>query len=119
MIEIRKAVYNQLKAVHPRVYFLRAPETAVFPYLVYEMEITDLGDRLKLLTVDVDGWSHDPDTTDLENIMSNTKNRFDRAIIVNEKLVVNFYLDRQLALTDEDPSIHRRKYIYQGRLFER
>lgn len=119
MIDARKAIYAQLKAVHPRVYYLRAPETADFPYLVYEFEITDLGDGLQLLTLDVDGWDNRADTTELENLMMATKSRFNRSIVIDDKQVIHFYLDRQLALVDEDPSLNRRKYIYQGRLFER
>jgi len=119
MIEIRKLLYSRLKAIHPRVYFLRAPETAVFPYLVYSFELTNLEDGLNLLTLDVDGWDNVADTTALETMMDNVHTSFKEANIVTEELYVHFHTDRRLALTDDDPSLNRRTNIYLGRLFER
>ncbi|MCM3665511.1 hypothetical protein M3204_13925 [Mesobacillus subterraneus] len=119
MLEIRKLLNTRLKAIHPRVYFLRAPETAVFPYLVYSFEITNLEDGLSLLTLDVDGWDNTADTTALETMMENVHSSFKEANIFTEKLFVHFHSDRRLPVVDDDPSLNRRTNIYLGRLFER
>lgn len=119
MIEIRKELNARLKSIHPQVYFLRASEKATFPYLVYEFEIIDLEDGLKLLTLDVDGWDNNPDTTALETLMSNVHASFKETTIINESMVVSFHSDRRLPIIDDDASLNRRKYIYLGRLFER
>ncbi|WP_423408021.1 hypothetical protein AABM38_20465 [Heyndrickxia sp. MSNUG] len=119
MLEIRKLLHSKLKAIHPRVYFLRAPETAVFPYLVYSFELTNLEYGLNLLTLDVDGWDNAADTTALEAMMDSVHSSFKEANIVSDKLYVHFHTDRRLALTDDDPALNRRTNIYLGRLFER
>lgn len=119
MLEIRKLLHSQLKAIHPRVYFLKAPKSAVFPYLVYSFELTNLEDGLNLLTLDVDGWDQNPDTIPLETMMDSVHASFKEANIVSDKLYVHFHTDRRLALTDDDPSLNRRTNIYLGRLFER
>jgi hypothetical protein len=119
MKEVRQAIVTQLKSVHPRVYFLKATDTAQFPYLVYTIEITDLGDGLRLVTLDVDGWDNQDDTTVLEDLMINVKNALNRNIMINDNLYMSIYVDRQLALTDDNPDLNRRTNIFIGRLYER
>jgi hypothetical protein len=119
MQEIRNVIKSQLKAIHPRVYFLKAPNNAQFPYLVYTIELTDLGDGLRMVTLDVDGWDNQDHTTVLETLMTSVKNALDRNLSINENLFLSFYLDRQLALTDDNPQLNRRTNIFLGRLYER
>ena len=121
MIELRKALHPLLQAIHSRVYFQRAPDTAQFPYLTYRFEVTTYGEGFEFVTLDVDGWDlpNDGDTTQLENLMADVKRELDKAVLTTENLVVSIYLDRKLPLEDENPNIIRRKHIYQGRLFER
>ncbi len=121
MIELRRALHPQLRAIHPRVYFQRAPDTATFPYLTYSFEVVPDGEGFELVVLDVDGWDlpSDGDTTQLENLMADVKRELDKAVLTTENLVVSIYLDRKLPLEDENPNIIRRKHIYQGRLFER
>ncbi|WP_226085647.1 hypothetical protein [Mesobacillus sp. S13] len=119
MLEIRKLLNSRLKSIHPRAYFLKAPETAVFPYLVYSFEITYLEDGLNLLTLDVDGWDNAADTTALETMMNNVHEQFDDDKVITDTHVISFHADRRLAVEDDDPSLNRRTNIYLGRLFER
>jgi hypothetical protein len=119
MINIRKAIQAHLKSIHPQLYFMQAPESAKFPYLVYQIEITNLGDDLQMVTFDVDGWDNNSDTTELETIMDKVKQSLNKQIMITPKLAVFLDLDRRLTLTDTDPRINRRKYIFNGRLYER
>jgi hypothetical protein len=119
MKTIRQAIKSQLKSIHPRVYFLKSPNDAQFPYLVYTIEVTDLGDDLKMVTLDVDGWDNKEDTTELEDLMVTVKNGLNRKIILNDDLFMSMYLDRQLAPPDDNPQLSRRTNIFLGRLTER
>lgn len=119
MINIRKAIQSHLKTVHPRVYFLKAPESAEFPYLVYEIEVSHVEDDLNMVTLDIDGWDDASDTMPLEILMVNVQNTLNKTITINGDLALFLNLDRKFPLTDPDPKINRRKYIYQGRLYER
>ena len=121
MIELRKALHPRLRAIHPRAYFQRAPDTAQFPYITYSFEMIPDGEGFELVVLDIDGWDmpDDGDTTGLERLMSDVKRSMDKKTLTTDDLVVSFYLDRKLALEDDNPKIIRRKYVYQGRLFER
>lgn len=121
MIELRRALHSYLRSIHPRVYFQRAPDTAQFPYITYSFEMIPDGEGFELVVLDIDGWDmpDDGDTTGLEGLMSDVKRSMDKKTLTTDDLVVSFYLDRKLALEDDNPKIIRRKYVYQGRLFER
>jgi hypothetical protein len=119
MINLRKVIQAHLKIIHPQLYFMQAPESAKFPYLVYQVEITTLGDDLQMVTLDVDGWDNKSDTTELETLMDKIKQSLHKQIMITPKLALFLDLDRRLTLTDTDPRLNRRKYIFNGRLYER
>lgn len=145
MIDIRKGIHSQLKSIHPRVYFQRAPDTAQWPYITYNMPtVLDQGEGFQLFTFEVDGWDmpETGDTMALELLMQKVNGAINKKVVTNimEHAVGGFlspsmyiyvdntesggfacvlHLDRRLNLDDEDPRIVRRKYVYQGRLIER
>ena len=104
--------------IHPRVYFQRAPSTAVFPYLVFDFQLYPDGEGYELCTLAIDGWDNNPDTTALETLMSLVKS-LDKKTLTNDEQSVTFYLENMLPLTDDDESIRRRQYNFSGKLFRR
>jgi hypothetical protein len=121
MTKLRQALQAHFKKTHGQVFFQQAPDTASFPHLVYNVETYGDGEGYQLVTLDIDGWDapENGDTTALEMLMSMINASMDKTTLIAENMVVTFYLDRKLPLKDDDPRIKRRKYIYQGRLFER
>ncbi len=123
MIELRRALRPHIRSIHPRAWFEWPPDTARFPYLIYSIpSYYDDGEGHQLITLDVDGWDRPEiagDTTELENLMTAVNASMNKVTLTTDSLVVSFYLDNKLALKDDDPRILRRKYIYQGRMFER
>lgn len=104
----------------PDVFYMQAHAEAVYPYLVYRLDSMPDGQGFELLTLDVDGWDapEDKDTSPLERMMADLDSALNRMTLRSTGLAVTFHLDRKLALEDSDPSICRRRYVYQGRLFD-
>ena|SRR5690554_5966385 len=122
MKNLRKLLHLFLKSIHPRVYFQIAPDSAEFPYLVYDFtQIVNDGEEFETVAVDVDGWDMPAggDTTALETLMQNVNDLLNKKTLTVEELAVTFYLDRKIPLRDDNPAIKRRKYIYEARLFGR
>jgi hypothetical protein len=120
VIELRKVILTALKTVHPRVYYQAAPDDAVFPYFVYNLPNSVDDGSLEQFVLDVDVWGVSLDTTAIETLINSADRSLHRkTITVNNDLSMSFYRDNRLALTDDDPRIRRRKYIYQVRTFER
>lgn len=120
MIELRISLISFLKTLYPRVYFQQAPENAVFPYLVFDIpNIFDDGEGQEIATVDVDAWDVATDTTALEVLMTSVNAELNKMVLTSGNMTAAFYLDTKIPLTDDDPRIKRRKYIYQAKLFRR
>lgn len=137
MLDLRTAIQSYLKTKHARVYFQAAPETASFPYLVFDIpNIYDDGESTETATVDVDAWDapSDGDTTALETLIASVNAGLNKAVFVtpdgSQGLILPwqpsipnmrgvFYLENKMSLTDDDPRIRRRKYVYQAKLFKR
>jgi len=121
VIEIREIIQTALKSVHPRVYYRSAPDNKPFPYLVYDLPNSNDDGTLEQFVLDVDAWdSTNGDTTGLETLIDNAdKSLHRKTITVDDNLAITFYRESRLTLTDDDPNIKRRKYIYQIRTFER
>jgi len=120
MKKFRELIHPYLKSIHPRVYFQVAPDSAEFPYLVYDFtQITNDGEEFETVAVDIDGWDLTDDTTALETLMQTVNDALNKKTLTAEGLAVTFYLDRKIPLRDDNPAIKRRKYIYEARLFGR
>ena len=122
VIEIREIIQTALNSVHPRVYYQTAPDTAVFPYLVYDLPNSTDDGTLEQFVLDVDAWDRpsNGDTTIVEILIDSAdKSLHRKTITVDDNLAVTFYRENRLTLTDDDPNIKRRKYIYKIRTFER
>lgn len=120
MIELRNIIKGQLKSVHPRVTYQGSHEKLAFPYLVYDIvNINDDGEGFQQVTLDVDGWDNSADTTELETLMKKVNQTLNKKTFVSGDSTVTFYIENKLPLTDDEVTIKRRKYTYQGRLFER
>lgn len=121
VIEIRKIINVALKSIHPQVYYRSAPADATFPYLVYDLPNSIDDGSLENFVLDVDAWDlpANGSTTALETLIDSADKSLHRqTITVEGNLAVTFYRENRLTLTDDDPNIKRRKYIYQVRTYE-
>lgn len=116
MLAIRALIKEQLEVVHPRVYYQVAPETALLPYLVYDISpINDDGENISQMAIGVDGWDKNDDTTILETLMAAVKARLDKRPIFGTGFVLILYFDTQTSLIDSDLRIKRRVHLFQAR----
>ena len=127
MINIQAYIQAYLESKHTRVYFEEPPKKPTYPYVVYDLPNSVDDGSLENFVLDVDGWDDNQDTTALETIMAaidgdgkklNPSGLHRKTIIIPDVLSITFYRENRLALRDEDPSIRRRKIIYQARTYE-
>lgn len=122
VLRLRSAIVAILRAVHLRVYYQRAPDNAVYPYLVYELSNSvDQGDTEQFV-LDVDGWDRPAvqgDSMQLEQLMDTVDEALDRRVVTVDGTPVVIYRETRLPLEDDDVRLLRRKYVYQIRVFEK
>ena len=119
-IEIRKSIQEILKTIHARVFFHVAPDTAVYPYVVFDLPNSIDSGTLENFVMDIDVWDDNLDTTDLETLISAIDVELHKkSVVIDDKVGFTIYRENRMTLTDEDPSIRRRKYIYQVRTYQK
>ena len=118
IVELRKLINTTLRTVHPRVYYQRAPETATYPYLVYDLPDSIDSSPVEQFNLEVDGWDKpsNGDTTALETLMSDVDEVLHRKQGIFSEFGVTIFRARRLSISDDDPLIHRRKYAYDLRV---
>jgi len=121
MIEIRKAVNAYLRSLYSNIFYMQAPDTAAYPYIVYTLEVYPDGEGGGIVDLEIDGWNLDltGDTTVIENLMV-LINSIDKKTLVTDKLSVTFFNENMIPLLDDsDKAIQRRKYMYTGNLIRK
>ena len=114
---IRTAIGAILAAVG-NVHYEVAPESATYPYLVYNLPNSIDSGTLEQFVLDVDGWDDDTDTTTLEALMYAADQALHRKSVVSGDLGFRIYRENRLVLDEKESRLRRRKYIYQIRLYE-
>lgn len=117
MIELSQQIRILLKTLHDRVYWEIAPQNAVYPYLVYDFQLYPNGEGGELVTLSVDGWDKTlvGDTTAIETLMAKVKT-IDKTVIATDDFAVVFFNENMLSITDDDVTLRRRNYNYNGNL---
>jgi hypothetical protein len=118
VVEIRKAIKGALEAAQLNVYFQEAPPDAAYPYLVFDLPNSADDGTLEQFIMDLDGWDRQRDTTALENMMNGADLALNGKSFSAGGLSFTLYRDNRMSVMDPDPSLKRRKYIYQIRAYE-
>lgn len=120
IVEMRTALQTLLKAIHSRVFFHRAPDDAVMPYVVFDFPNSVDSGALENFVLDIDVWDDETDTTVLETLIDSIDIVLHKkTIFIEDKMSITLYRENRLNPTDDDPRIRRRKYIYQARTYQK
>ena len=120
MIEIRKAIQEVLKEIHPRVFYESAPAKEPYPYIVFNFPNSVSNGILENFVLEVDGWDAPADgsTLNLEALMGEVDKALQRRVIViADDLFLSLYRDGRETMTENDSRIKRRRLTYQARVY--
>ncbi len=118
MNRLRQTLMAFMQTLHPRVFYQVAPTSALYPYLVFDfVTALDDGEGFRDVEVDVDVWGVENDTSALEELVTRINTHLNKKTLSTDDLSATFYLDRILSLTDDSPSLRRRRLIYQAHVY--
>ena len=117
MIELRTKLFQELKTLHPRVYFQHATEDHAFPYVTYNFLPSFMVDAgMESMLMDVDVWDNNTNTTAIETLAQKVWEKFHHYKHVDEDIFLSIYRDSRMPeIEDDEPSIRRRKLTFQVR----
>lgn len=131
MIRLRTVLTSLLKEFHPdtlgdngemksRVHFQKTKEGTPFPYIIYNLPNSIDSDQQEIFNFDVDIWDNQEDTTYLETLADTIWKKLNHYRYMDDEIQFSIYRENRLPpLEDADPSINRRKLIFQLRYFDR
>jgi|GEM_PF-884562 len=122
ILELRKQIQTFLLTKCPRVYYERATQTAVYPYIVFSLVDSreEEGNR-EDFDLEVDIWDNSQSTTAIETLtgdvdgdgdISNATGLHRKLFYTSNTLSAKVYRDRRLSIIDEDVRIRRRQLRY-------
>ena len=119
IIDIRIALQNVLKTIPniSKAYYEDAPDDAVYPYLVYELNSSDAdGSSTEVFSLYINVWDNKSNTTILETIMDDINDTIDNVVIDANNISIRALLDTRLNINDSsDARLKRREYRYSLR----
>jgi hypothetical protein len=126
ILEIRKVLTTLIKDALINandVYYQKPAEKANFPYLLMDISSSFDDGTLERFILDLEGVGQGPSTVDLETMMDSADKAIHRKTIYIEnagkQLSVTFYRESRLTYDETDKRLHRRRYTYQIRTYEK
>lgn len=123
VLEIRKIIISVLQENDVRVFYQKAHEDAVPPYIVADLSNSIDDGTLERFILDLDGFTVGTDSVGLEQVMAIADRALHRKTVYviqgAEQLGITFYRENRLTFDETDRRIHRRRYTYQVRTHEK
>lgn len=117
MVNFITSIRTFLLTKHASVYFQKAPASAEFPYLVFDLPTSFNNAPSEDFLLEIDAWDNNQDTTILENIIDSIDEELNNKIISFDKYKAIFRRENRLTLPDEDPTLNRRQLRYTVRVY--
>lgn len=104
--DLRKLLQSQLATISGATYHKRAPDTAVFPYKVFTMFRTNIGD-LERDDIDlcIDIWDKSTDTKAVDSIADDIEDLLNAANLPQSTILPTIYRDSRFYVDDSDKDI--------------
>ncbi|MGD6832580.1 hypothetical protein ACQCT5_10475 [Sutcliffiella halmapala] len=118
MKELRTILKTLLRQYHSKVHFQR-PTAISFPYIVFDLPNSYTDEELEVLSLDVDIWDNQSDTTTLETLAGTLWKALHKLTYLDEHMQFSIHRESRLTVIDDDPNIKRRKLIFSVRYFDR
>lgn len=125
MVNFIKSIRDYLLTKSDRVYFQRAPDTAPFPYVVFDLPTSNDTRPSQDFYLEIDGWDNNQDTNALENLIDSIDGDGDNLnpTGLNNKtlstvdVTATFHRQNRGNIPDEDKRINRRQLRYSVRVY--
>lgn len=117
--KLREFLQERFEPISPRQHYGSAPASAVFPYLVWNIEEVTHEDGMTLLELEIDTVDYGADTAQAESMADLLQASLHNLHQLTDDFFVAIYRERRQPIYEDDKSIIRRRLTFQVRLHER
>lgn len=114
-IALRKDIKSLLSNVHERVFYRKANDEVIYPYIIYVIK-----DIYGAKVLEINIWSIDPEdsTVTIENLADDIQKALDNSIVINDNhSIILYYNEDRKWIDDEDKRIQRINFSYEIRYY--
>lgn len=114
-IELRKDIKKILSEAHERIFYRKANDEALYPYITYLIK-----DIYGAKVLEINVWNIDPEdsTVTIENLSDNIEKLLNDFILANENHTIILYSNQDRKwLDDEDKRLQRINFSYEIRYY--
>lgn len=114
-IALRKDIKSLLSNVHERVFYRKANEKAIYPYIIYVIK-----DIYGAKVLEINLWNIDSEdsTVVIENLSDEIQKALDDSIVINDNhSIILYYNEDRKWIDDEDKRIQRINFSYEIRYY--
>ena len=118
--DLKKLVQTKLKTLTDNVYYELASDQALYPHIVFDFDMIDLGDLSRqdyVLFIDV--WDKGKNTKAVDDLADQVENLLQAENLPQDHILPTFYLIDRRRVLDEDRTIRHRQIRFQVQVYER
>ena len=118
--DLATLVQTKLKTLTTDVYYEVASNKALYPHIVFDFDMIDLGDLSRqdyILIVDV--WDKGQNTKAVDDLSDNVEKLLQAQNLPQTNILPTFYLMDRRRVLDEDKMIRHRQIRFQVQNYER
>ena len=117
--DVRAYLQTKISEAAERCYYGVAPDSAEYPYLVWNLELVAMESGLALQELEADVVDYGTDTSRTESMADALAAGLDHHYALEAAFQAAIYLERRQPIQENDKSIIRRRLTFQVRLHER
>lgn len=112
---LRKQIVSELKHFFSEVYYRRAPDSASYPYCVYDLSFVYPDSALEKINLDVDLWdrSENGSAEAVEDMADSIVNHFNLLNDAKDGNYPTFFLANRTPIDDPDKHIQRVRITFE------
>lgn len=116
MNKLLELILQTLKTKHSRVYHENAPDNAVYPYIVFNIDDGFKSHRDDLMLI-IDIWDRNSSSIAIEDLTDSIDKLLDEANIFNEFVLTTFYRQNRMKVEDPDVKLKRRQLRFNAQTY--
>lgn len=117
-IALRTELQRLLKTLTANVHYEQAPDTANYPYLVYELSELSYNYGKTLMEIEINILDYGTSTSNVETIADNVQSTLNKYSYIGPEIQFIIYKNIRQRVVEDDKKIIRRRLTFEIQLHE-
>lgn len=117
-LELKKQLQTIFKSLTANVHYEIAPDSSLYPYLVYELSELTYSYGKAVMQLEVNLLDYGTSTSVIETLADSLQDKLEKYYFINDKIQFRVYRRGRITVQEEDKKIRRRRLTFEIQLYE-